>query len=272
MILSYSSFSTLKVPIPTFMHALLATSILSILALNYGCADAEFAGQNARSTRPPTKPPILGPPTDNVQPPGPNDNPPGIITDGGNTVACTRAPGAISYDFSIPRHKDSVTSYSNNYPVSDVEQSSVVRFHVSNIVGDLLPVSAFGLDDVAFIVKETDQFSKIGRTITIPDHALIIKDGNNAAGASGRIDSARNTTYIYKGQQRVISSQKQDLATALNTIGSMGIQPINHNQIKISEMREKGFIDANGIVAFKVVHVAHGHGYLNMTYTLQPCK
>jgi len=247
-------------------------SLLSIMALVHGCTDTEFAGENAQGVRSPKNPRIPGPPTGDLPPPGTNDATPGVNTDDGNVTTCTRSPGAVSYDFSIPRHKDTVTYYSNNYPVSDVEESRVIRFNVSNIVGDLLPVSAFGLDDVAFIVKETDQFVKNGRTITIPDHALVIKDGNNVNGASGHIDSARNTTYIYKSQQRVISSQRQDLATALNNIASMGISPINHNQIKISEMREKGFIDASGDVAFKVIHVAHGHGYLSMTYTLQPCK
>jgi hypothetical protein len=37
-------------------------------------------------------------------------------------------------------------------------------------------------------------------------------------------------------------------------------------------MRAKGFVDASGNVAFKVVHVAHGYGHLNMVYTVQPCQ
>jgi hypothetical protein len=157
-------------------------------------------------------------------------------------------------------------------PQSDVAWSAVQRFNVSEIAGDTLPVTSFGLDDVAFIVKEADQFSANGRNIEIPEHALIIKDGNNAAGASGQIDAKGSTVYRYKGQQVTIGTSSQTLASALNKISGMGIQPINHNQIKISDMRAKGFVDASGNVAFKVVHVAHGYGHLNMVYTVQPCQ
>lgn len=189
-----------------------------------------------------------------------------------NTTACVRATKPVVYDFSIARHKDSVTFYREQMPKSDVEISALQRFNTADIAGDILPVTAFALDDVAFIVKESDNFAKIGRTITIPAHALIIKDGSLANGAAGKIDSAGNTIYRYNDKSVTITSQKQNLADALNKIGGMGITPINHNQIKISDLRARGFIDANGNVTFKVVHIAHGHGFISMKYTLKPCQ
>lgn len=189
-----------------------------------------------------------------------------------NTTACVRAAKPMVYDFSIARHKDSVTSYREQMPKSDVETSVLQRFNTADIAGDILPVTAFALDDVAFIVKESDNFPKNGRTITIPPHALIIKDGRLANGASGKIDSAGNTIYRYKDKSVTITSQKQNLADALNKIASMGITPINHNQIRISDLRARGFVDAGGNVTFKVVHVAHGHGFISMKYTLNPCQ
>jgi hypothetical protein len=156
-------------------------------------------------------------------------------------------------------------------PMSDIEESPVQRFNASSITGDVLPVTAFKLDDVAFIVKESDHFPKFGRTITIPAHALLIKDGSNIAGAEGRLDSPRATVYVYQGQQRSISPSSQSLSTALNTIAGMGITPIPHNHIRISDMRSRGFVDGSGNVAFKVIHVSHGYGFLNMMYKLDPC-
>lgn len=250
------------------MKPALYIMLMSLLAAFHGCSDAEFAGNN-QAVRSSKKPPPLQPPVDKSPPTGDQTL---VVEDGGKITACVRGKDPVPFDFSIARHKDTVTFYKDVMPKSDVEQSPVQKFNASSIAGDLLPVTDFALDDVAFIVKESDQFQREGRTITIPDHALIIKDGLNPAGASGRIDSAQNTVYIYKGQRRTITSQKQNLADALNNIASMGISPIPHNQIKISQMREKGFIDANGDVAFKVVHVAHGHGFLRMKYTLQPCK
>jgi hypothetical protein len=255
------------------MKWVIVTSIFSLTVLAHGCADAEFAGNGAQAVRAPKKPPTLTPPITN-DPTTTNGNDNGLMTDDGGQVACVRAPNPLPFDFSIAWHRDQHESSSSWSHVerADVKESPVQRFHVSSISGDVLPVTEFSLDDVAFIVKETDQFAAIGRTINIPDHALIIKDGNNVHGASGAIDSEGLTSYNYRGQQVKINSASRDLAAALNTISAMGITPINHNEIKISDMREKGFIDAAGNVAFKVVHVAHGAGFINMKYTLQPCK
>jgi hypothetical protein len=195
-----------------------------------------------------------------------------VVVDSPNKAACVHSSSSKGFNFSIAPHKDTVSGKRDNMPQSDVSWSPVQRFHVSEVSGNILPVTNFGLDDVAFIVKETDKFAPNERDITIPDHAMIIKDGSNAAGASGQIDSKANTIYRYKGKAVTIETNSQSLASALNKIVGMGIQPINHNQIKISDMRARGFVDASGNVAFRVVHVAHGIGFINMTYTLQPCQ
>jgi hypothetical protein len=247
-------------------------TLAPFLVLMHSCSDAEFAGNNAQGVRQTIKRPPVGPPTDQVPGNPQTDDQTGLNTDGANKTACVRGTTPKAFNFSIKHHKDTVSGKKDPMPQSDVAWSEVQKFNVSEIAGDILPVTAFGLDDVAFIVKETDQFAANGRNIEIPEHALIIKDGNNAAGASGRIDAKGNTVYRFKGQQVTIGTNSQSLASALNQISAMGIQPINHNQIKISEMRAKGFVDASGNVAFKVVHVAHGYGHLNMVYTVQPCQ
>lgn len=195
-----------------------------------------------------------------------------VVVDSPNKAACVKSSTPKRFNFSIAQHKDTVSGKRENMPQRDVDWSPVQRFNVSEVSGNTLPVTTFGLDDVAFIVKETDKFAPNGRDITIPDHAMIIKDGNNAAGASGQIDAKANTIYRYKGKAVTIGTNSQSLASALNKIAGMGIQPINHNQIKISDMRARGFVDASGNVAFRVVHVAHGIGFITMTYTLQPCQ
>ena len=261
-----------KTPEIIRMKKLYIFTLLPLLALTHGCADAEFASNNALAVRQTIKPPPVDPPP--LDPPlqGPGNPETGINTDGGNKTACVRGTTPKAFNFSIPHHKDTVSGKKDPMPQSDVAWSAVQKFNVSEIAGDILPVTSFGLDDVAFIVKEADQFPANGRNIEIPEHALIIKDGNNAAGASGKIDAKGSTVYRYKGQQVTIGTNSQNLASALNQISAMGIQPINHNQIKISDMRAKGFVDASGNVAFKVVHVAHGFGHLNMVYTVQPCQ
>lgn len=254
------------------MKKLVAISLLSFMTLTQSCADAEFASNNAEAVRQTIKPPPTDPSTDQVPGNPETDDQTNINTDGGNKTACVRGTTPKAFNFSIPHHKDTVSGKKDPMPQSDVAWSPVQKFNVSEIAGDILPVTSFGLDDVAFIVKEADQFPANGRNIEIPEHALIIKDGNNAEGASGRIDAKGSTVYRYKGQQVTIGTNSQSLASALNQISGMGIQPINHNQIKISDMRAKGFVDASGNVAFKVVHVAHGFGHLNMVYTVQPCQ
>lgn len=253
-------------------------TVMTMFALSHGCAEADFSGANARATKdqiikkqPDPSTPDEVPPPNNV-PPGTPETPI-VSTDDGNKnkPACVRSKTAKPFSFSIDVHKDTVSGKRDPVREEDVSTSPVQRFNVSEISGDILPVSSFGLDDVAFIVKETDVFPSRGRVIDIPAHALVIKDGNHPNGASGYLDAKGVTYYRYKGQTVTIDTNKQYLHEALNRIAAMGIQPINHNQIKISDMKAKGFVDANGNVAFKVIHVTHGLGYLSMVYTLQPC-
>lgn len=237
------------------------------IAASYGCGNSDFSGGNGiikKRVDPPKPPPS---PPEVTKP-----DTPGLNADNGGSIACVRGDSAKTFSFSIAHHKDTVSGKRDAMPQMDVAESAVQKFNVSLIAGDILPVGRFGLDDVAFIVKESDVFQARGRDIRIPDHALIIKDGNNVNGASGSVDAKGPTVYRYKAGQVTIGTNQQSLASALNRIAGMGITPINHNQIKISDMRAKGFVDANGDVTFKVIHVAHGFGFLKMDYTLQPCK
>ena len=79
-----------KTPEDTFMRKPVIFTLLPLLALIHGCADAEFASNNAQAVRqtikpPPADPPPLDPP---LQVPGNPET--GINTDGGNKTACVR--------------------------------------------------------------------------------------------------------------------------------------------------------------------------------------
>jgi len=243
-------------------------ALTSFLALS--CSNQDFTGQSANAVaKQPPPPPKTPETTSTLNPPSPSGQ---VTVNDGNTIACVRGSSPVRYSLSVSSHRDSARMNSTNLPQADILESQVIRFDSNAVVGNLLPVTSFGLDDVAFIVKETDQFTKNGRNINIPKHALLIKDGNNVNGAVGYIDSSVNTTYNFDGKSRTIGTAKQVLATALNTIAGMGITPLAHNQIKIADMRERGFIDAQGQVAFKLIHIAHGIGYINLELVVQPCK
>ena len=209
-------------------------------------------------------------------------------------LACARS-GSFSIDVSVAAHMDAQAKATGRYSLSindsDVASSSVVKISVPDIVGDVLPISSFGQDDIAIIVKESVSISSVlaqagaagnwDRSITIPSDAVMIYDGKNASYAEGVVDYCGKTTYKFANKSPV------DIVTTCNGTGEftkvvngstlkavygLGVPLVAHNNIKISDLKSKGFVDSKGDIVFKVLHIAHGHGYVNLSFNLSKCQ
>ena len=87
--------------------------------------------------------------------------------------------------------------------------------------------------------------------------------------ASGAVDSTASTTYTFPGKPAVtVPAGKY----TLRYVYGLGAPLIAHNNIKLQDLKDKGFVDATGKVAFKLMHVAHGIGSVGMTIIVKPCK
>ena len=158
-------------------------------------------------------------------------------------------------------------------------ESHIIEMDLRLFDGDVLPVNSFNLDDIAFMVYadyDVDanySFSNNTRNITVPPEALLLVDGNNPNLADGRVDHrSSDTRYIYKDQSHFMS-RKRLLTTSdeLMKLNGIGIPFQKHNEISISKLSELGFI-TNDILRFKIIHVAHGWGYINMNMSIPVCK
>ena len=254
------------------MQVLKAILVTCLLA---SCSDGEFSGAAdkiaAKKAKPcdpktdslcgkPQTPNIPTPPTQNLE-----------VDNGGrtNTTLCTKGDTPIDYSLSVRAHRDSARNNSTNLPQSDVAMSEVKKFDFAQLEGNILPVSQFGLDDVVFIVKESDNFPAIGRNINLPAHAIMIYNAADPNFASGAVDSTAPTTYTFPGKPAVnVPPGKY----TLRYVYGLGAPLIAHNQIKLQDLKDKGFVDAAGKVAFKLMHVAHGIGSVGMTIIVKPCK
>lgn len=195
-----------------------------------------------------------------------------------NDVCSLEAPSVI--EASVPTHQDVDAGATNRYgggmPTSDVAQSAVVRLDLSKIKGSVLPVSSFSLDDIAIIVRETDSLAAAStfeaasrhRKIYVPAHALMIYDGNNPQYASGSVDSQAATTYNILNKAVFLPGGQ---SRSLREVYDSGIPLIAHNNISISDLKSRGFVDVAGRVVFKIFHVAHGWGNVTLKFEIKKC-
>jgi hypothetical protein len=216
--------------------------------------------------------------------PAPTPTPAPVIVPSPNdtSVACARS-GTLSFDASVVKHQDAEAGLRNRYgfglsvPTSDVASSGVIQLSLADIEGNVLPVSAFALDDIAIIVKESDSIANVlqasadakTRTIRIPAHAMMIYDGNNANFADGAVDSGSTTTYEFESSSVVLAGGN---SLSLKHVYEMGVPLIVHNMVSISELRNRGFVNDSNQVVFKVFLVAHGWGWVTLRFTVSPCK
>jgi hypothetical protein len=197
------------------------------------------------------------------------------VAEGGR--ACVRSGAARIFNLSVAPHVDSAASGEfGATPTTDVGQSAVLRIDRNDIGGDLLPIQDFVLDDIAMLVKENVQPAQIlqcgdcrrGRAINVPAHAIMVYDHKNPNYANGSLDSRADTTYNFNGRSVSLPARQ---GRTLRDVASLGIPLIPANAIKIEDMKRKGFVNAQGQIAFKVIHVSHRWGTVTMTFRLTPC-
>jgi uncharacterized protein (TIGR02217 family) len=156
-------------------------------------------------------------------------------------------------------------------------ETITATFDLSMFQGDVLPVSAFALDDFSFIVQSdfdiNSAYSLDGSTriINLPSHALVVVDGNNPNLADGSIDDPLTTNYVFGGQTYSIpGGETMPLSEAIQGVIDMGVLSQPHNAISLSQMAARGFISDN-IISFKIMHVNHGSGLVRLTIDVPQC-
>jgi hypothetical protein len=158
----------------------------------------------------------------------------------------------------------------NGWAVGDVFQTQSYYFKLNEIKGDIFKLNDAKLDDYAFIVKPGDTFPVNGLTINLPDHAMLLYGGQTLTGWT---NVGTWITFKYKGKTVSVNGDNNNISTTVGAITrGLGIPTLAFDGIKISDLRNWGFEDDNGNIAFKFVHVASGAGYVYAQYVIAPCR
>jgi hypothetical protein len=231
------------------------------------CSESNFGGGDG-SNRFAAKP--ISKAKDDPTPFQPNSNPQSgdLFTPQNYGALCSKSNTAQTINLSIPTHRDSARD--GSAPRADVLESVVAEFDSVNFEGDVLQVSQFTLDDVVIMVKKEDSFPQIGRQINLPPHAIMIYNANDANFSAGSLDSTTDTTYSIPGRPPVFIPRGK---RTLREVYALGAPLIPHNKIALSELAKLGYWDQNRkVVSFKLIHVAHGLGYVGMVVNIPSCK
>ncbi|MEY4630918.1 MAG: hypothetical protein RIQ81_1038 [Pseudomonadota bacterium] len=260
-----------------FIIGLVGTSLCSIAA----CANSDFIG--ASGTKGPLPAQSSNALPDATPPTAQNLDKPTIgFGEGGK--ACIRSGAPRNINLSIAVHQDSKAAATDRYnggipATADLTQSSVATFNIDEIAGNLLPVSNFKLDDMAIIVPANVTLNSVlscgggdctrSRIITVPSVSMLVYNAADPKFASGSLDSHASTTYIF-GPKKVVLPGNQNRKRS--EVAALGIPGIAHNKITLKELKNRGFTDDQGNVAFKVLLVPHGSGFVEFMIKLAPCK
>ena len=162
-------------------------------------------------------------------------------------------------------------------PNDEPRETAVASFDISEYQGTFLPVSAFVLDDFAFIVKSDfdvqSSYSLVGttRTIALPPESLVVVDGNNPTYALGNVDDVLTTNYVFNGKTYSIpGGNSMPLSTAIIGVHQLGVPFQPHNQISLAQLQQLGFQNGS-IVSFKIMSVAHGWGKVTLDINVPQC-
>ena len=256
------------------------------MALVAGCSGSDFSGGAKGSAEKKT---ISAPPKGSnvtVATPTPSPSisasptPDPLASNKGQ--ACVKGSSVLAIDLSVAQHQDANSDargrYSDPPPTSDVAESTVATFNLSSISGNYLPIKRFALDDIAFIVKPTTTIAQVlscvgscvgSRTINLPPEAILVYDVGDPNYADGSVDSGATTIYNFQGKAVSLPGGSK---SALKDVYGLSNQLIPDDKVGIQDLKNKGFIDASGNVAFKMMHVAHGTGYLVMKFEVKPCS
>ena len=254
----------------------LAAAIALLFTQLYGCGESSFSGGNKIGSKKKEMTSSEALPGIDPLPSSPPPNPGIDISEGGR--ACVRGGAARILNLSVAPHVDSSASGQfGATPTADVAQSAILRIDRNDIGGDLLPIADFVLDDIAMLVKADVRLNDVlqcgncgsDRAISVPAHAILVYDHKNPNYAVGSLDSRANTTYYFAGRSVTLPARQ---GRTLRDVAGLGIPLIPANAIRIEDMKRKGFVNAQGQIAFKVIHVSHRWGTVTMTFRLQPCQ
>ena len=203
-------------------------------------------------------------------------NQPSKNTGGSNEEACIKG-SQKNVSMGVATHHDRFNkNHDKPFPVKDVMESKTVKLELDAIEGNVLPVTSFELDDVAFLVKPNVSPASVltsangsSRTISIPKGAVLLYNGKDPDFASGSVDSKGDTTYKFDGKKVFLPGGEN---VKLKAVYQLGMPLIAHNAVKISKLKALGFENDKKELEFKIFHVSHGHGEVNMKFEIRPCK
>lgn len=158
---------------------------------------------------------------------------------------------------------------------SHIVETIVVKLPLADLEGSTLPIASFSLDDVAIIVKSSVTIASVlqsdatSRTITVPSDAFMIYDGNRPNDfAYGRLDSYGATYYKF-GDKTVDMPAGKSLSLK-QVYDGLGAPLVAHNKIEIADLIAKGFKVGDNL-EFKIFHVAHARGHVNIFFDIPVC-
>lgn len=160
---------------------------------------------------------------------------------------------------------------------TDFRLTDAIEFPLEMFKGDILPVTEFALDDLAFIVGSDFVGSDFevnakGRVFPLPDNSLIIVDGNNPQFAVGKIDHKTTTTFRYRNKELIIPPLPHLFTSdVVKKFGALGMSYQPHNAISLKRLEELGYVKDNS-VKFKILHITHGLGNLTLKMSIPTCS
>ena len=153
-------------------------------------------------------------------------------------------------------------------------QTATASIAVSDIVGNIIPVSSFFLDDIAFIVKADynilSGYSFDGtRTITIPpDSFLFYYDESDPLYGLISAGGDFNTDYVFNSQTYTFvpdpNVEVEFTLPIVQGILSLGVDLMPSNAISLSALQSKGYV-TNGVLNFKIMLIGHGGSEVTLT-------
>ena len=156
-------------------------------------------------------------------------------------------------------------------------ETAIATFTVGSYRGNVLPISYFQMDDLTFVVPSdfnvSGCYTTIGSTriINLPSNAFVVYDGDNPNKADGQLSESTITTYNFGSSSYSVPAGNTSTGTGINGLLNIGVLAQPHNNIRLSELASRGYI-LNGIISFKLMHVAHGGGNVTLTIDVPQCQ
>jgi hypothetical protein len=185
---------------------------------------------------------------------------------------CVASSDKTEFRFAIPWSSEPVDPR-NNW----IKESDIFELDISNSQGEAWPVSDFKVDDLAFMLKPDESIQlQTDRdpgavTFTLPEQAFAIAD-NTLYGQSGWLspgaDIRHEKVYRQTGRDNwsVLVPSRVPTFLYLNDLKVQGLPVVALKDISKNLLRERGLLDSQGILRFKMATIVHGSGDLSIRF------